>query len=69
MELQDVNEGEEYFRFKATELDTDLKPTFGIKTEKHGSDNLEGFLTALEKTLLKKALKRRRFERQNTKTK
>ena len=32
-------------------------------------DNLEGFLTAVEKTLLKEAFKRRRFERQNTKTK
>ena len=31
-ELQDVNEEEEDFRFKDTELDTGLKPTFGIKT-------------------------------------
>ena len=36
---------------------------------KHGSDNMEGFLTAVEKTLLKEAFKRRRFERQNTKKK
>ena len=70
MELQDVNEEEEeYSRCKATSLDTGLKPTFGIKTANNGSDNLEGFLTAVEKTLLKEAFKRRRFERQNTKTK
>ena len=36
-------------RFKATGLNTSLKPTFGLKTAKHGSDNLEGFLTAVEK--------------------
>ena len=69
MELQDVNEEEEDSRFKATGLNTGLKPTFGFKTVKHGLDNLEGFLTAVEKTLLKEAFKRRRFERQNTKTK
>ena len=51
-----------------TGLNTGLKPTFGIKTAKHGSDNLEGFLTALEKILLKEAFKRRRFERPNRKT-
>ena len=56
-------------RFKATGLNTGLKPTFGIKNAKHGSDNLEGFLTAAEKTLPKEAFKRWRFERQNTKTK
>ena len=40
-EIQDVNEEEEEdSRFKATGLDTGLKPTFGIKTAKHGSDNL-----------------------------
>ena len=58
-ELQDVNEEEEDLRFKATGLDTGLKPTFRIKTVKHGLDNLEGFLTAVEKTLLKEAFKRR----------
>ena len=68
-ELQEVNEEEEDSRFKATGLNTGLKPKFGIKTAKHGLDNLEGFLTAVEKTLLKEALKRRRFECQNTKTK
>ena len=67
--LQNVNEEEDDFRFKATDLDTGLKPTFGIKNVKHGSDNLEGFLTVVEKTLLKEAFKRRRFERKNTKTK
>ena len=52
----------------ATGLNTGLKPTFGLKTAKHGSDNLEGFLTAVEKTLLEEALKRRRFDRQNRET-
>ena len=33
----------------ATGLNTGLKPKFGIKTTKHGSDNIEGFLTAVEK--------------------
>ena len=59
---------EEESRFMATSLNTGLKPTFGVKTAKHGSDNLEGFLTAVGKTLLKEALKRRRFDRQNRKT-
>ena len=68
-ELQDVNEEEDYSRFKSIGLKTGLKPTFGFKTAKHGSDNLEGFLTAVEKTLLKEAFKIRRFEHQNTKTK
>ena len=52
----------------ATGLNTGLKPKFGVKTAKHGSDNLEGFFTAVEKTLLKEAFKRRRFDRQNRKT-
>ena len=52
----------------ATGLNTGLKPTFVIKTVKHGSDNLEGFLTAVKKNLLKEAFKRRRFERTNNKT-
>ena len=69
MELQDVNEEEEDSRFKATGLNTGLKPTLWLKTSKHGSDYLEGFLTAVEKTLIKEAFKRRRFERKNTKTK
>ena len=33
----------------ATGLKTGLKPTFGVNIEKHGSDNLEGFLTAAGK--------------------
>ena len=36
-------------RFMATGLNTGLKPKFGIKTAKHGSDILEGFLTAVKK--------------------
>ena len=32
----------------ATGLKTGLKPTFGIKKVKHGSDNLEGFLTPVK---------------------
>ena len=52
----------------ATGLNTGLNPTFGIKTVKHGYDNLEGFLTAVEKPFLNEAFKRRRFECQNRKT-
>ena len=52
----------------ATGLNTGLKPTFGIKTVKHESDNLEGFLTAVGKTLLEEAFKFRRFEHLNRKT-
>ena len=51
-----------------TGLNTGLKPKFRVKKYKHGSDNLEGFLTAVVKTLLKEAFKRRRFERPNRKT-
>ena len=32
-----------------TGLSTGLNPTFGIKIEKHGYENLEGFLTAVGK--------------------
>ena len=39
----------ENYRFMATGLNTGLKPTFGVKTAKQGSDNLEGFLTTVEK--------------------
>ena len=39
----------------ATGLSTGLKPIFGLKTAKHGSGNIEGFLTAVGKTLLKEA--------------
>ena len=59
---------EEESRCMATGLNTGLKTTFGVKIEKHGSDNLKDFLTAVGKTFLKEALKRRRFERQNRKT-
>ena len=52
----------------ATGQNTGLKPTFGIKTANHGSENLEGFLTAVGKTLLEEAFKRRRFELLNKKT-
>ena len=51
----------------ATGLNAGLKPTFILKTAKHGSDNLEGFLTAVEKKNLKEDFKRRRFKRQNGK--
>ena len=65
----EVNEViEENSRFMTTGLNTGLKPTFGINTEKYGSDNLEGFLTAVEKPLLKEDFKRGRFERPNRKT-
>ena len=52
----------------ATGLNTGIKPTFGVKIAKHRSDNLEGFLTAVGKTLLREAFKRQRFDRQNRKT-
>ena len=46
----EVNEViEENSRFITTGLNTGLKPKFGIKTAKHGSDNLEDFLTAVKK--------------------
>ena len=35
-------------------LNTDLKPAFGLNTEKHASNNIKGLLTAVLKTLLKK---------------
>ena len=52
----------------ATGLNTGLNTAFGIKTAKHGSDNLEGFPTAVGKTLLKETFKCRHFERPNRKT-
>ena len=41
--------------FKAYSLNTGLKPTFSLKTLKHGSEDLEGVLTVVEGTLLKEA--------------
>ena len=35
--------------FKDDSLSTGLKPTFGLKTANNGYDNMEGFLTAVEK--------------------
>ena len=52
----------------ATGLNTGLKPIFGIKTAKHGSENIKGFLTAVVKTLLKEAFRCQRFKRLNKKT-
>ena len=49
-------------------LNNGLKPKFGIKNVKHGSDNLEGFLIAVKKKILKAAFKRWRFELSNNKT-
>ena len=46
---KELPEEEEDTRFKDTGLSTGLKRTFGLKTENHGSKNLEGFLTAVEK--------------------
>ena len=59
---------EENSRFMDTGINTGLKSTLGIKTAKHGSDNLEGFLTVVGKPLLKEAFKRRNFEKTNKKT-
>ena len=47
---------EEESRFMATGLNTGLKPTFGVKIAKHGSDNLKGFLTAVKKTSSRRLL-------------
>ena len=66
-ELNDLNEEEES-RFMATGLNIGLRPTFGIKIAKYGSDNIEGFLTVVGKKLVKEAFKLRRFERRNNKT-
>ena len=53
----EVNEViEENSRFMTTGLNTGLKPTFGVKTAKHGSDNLEGFLSSVEKTSSRRLL-------------
>ena len=41
--------------FKADSLNNGLKPTFSLKSSKHGSETIEGVLTALERTLLKEA--------------
>ena len=42
--------------------------TFGLNTAKYGSENIEGFLTAVERTLLKEAFQRRHVERPINKT-
>ena len=39
-----------------TGLNTGSKPTFGVNTAKHASDNLEGFLTAVGKTSSRRLL-------------
>ena len=65
-ELNELNE-EENCRFMSTGLNTGLHPTFVITAAKHGSDNFEGFLTAVRKTLHKEAFKRRLFECPNRK--
>ena len=54
-ELNNLNEEEES-RFVATGLNTGLKPTFVLKTAKHGSENLEILLAAVEKILPKEDL-------------
>ena len=52
----ELNEEYEDSRFIATGLNTGLKPTFGIKTAKHGSNNFEVFLTTVGKPPLKEPL-------------
>ena len=52
----------------ATGLKTGLKPKFAVKTAKHGSDNFEGYLTAVGKTLLKEAFQRHCIYHLNRKT-
>ena len=55
--------------FKAADLNTGLKTTVGLKTVNNVSNNIEGFMTAVEKTLLKEAFRRKRFKHWNNKTK
>ena len=43
---------EEETRFKATGLNTGVKPKFSLNNAKHGSNNLEGFLTDVGRNLL-----------------
>ena len=43
----ELNEENEESIFMATGLNTGLKPDFGLKTSKRGSDNLKGFPTAV----------------------
>ena len=54
-ELNELNEETEETIFMATGLNTGLKPTFEIKTAKHRLENIEGLITAVERTLLKEA--------------
>ena len=63
----EINEEYEII-FKSNVLNTGLNPTFGLKTSNHGSGNFEGFLTAVERTLLKKAFRCRHLEHLNKKT-
>ena len=49
----ELHETDEHYRFTDNCLSIGLKPTFGINTSKHGSDNIEGLLKAVGKTLLK----------------
>ena len=62
------NEIEEKSRFMATGLNIGLKPTFGLNNVKHGSEDLEGLLTSVVKTLLKEAFKRQHYGCPNKKT-
>ena len=55
-------------RFKAASLNTALNPTFGIKTSKHFSDNIEGFLPALEGIPINEAFQSQHFGFPNKKT-
>ena len=65
----EVNEFiEQNSRFITIGINNGLKPKIGVNTVKHGYDNIEGFLTAVGKTLLKEDFKRQRFERPNKKT-
>ena len=48
-------------------LNTGLKPAFGLKTAKVGSDNIEGFLTEVKKSHQRGFLTPT-FERPNKKT-
>ena len=57
-----------YFFLKFICLKTRLKPTFSIKTDKHGSETLDISLATNDRTLTGDVVQRRRYGFPNTKT-
>ena len=54
-------------RLTFTDLNTGLKPTFGLNTAKHNFNNLKSFLDALERNLFNKYLQQQCFKVNNRK--